>query len=85
MIFRVEENTISKDMFDTLVLLFQSDRTSQKIILKNKLKVCKVNPFENVVNYLMRITQIHDKLATIEEAILDVELVNVSLNGFTKA
>jgi len=33
----------------------------------------------------MRITQIHDQLAVIGEDVLDIELVNVALNGFTKA
>jgi hypothetical protein len=33
----------------------------------------------------MRITHIYDQLAVIGEVVLDVELVNVALNGFTKA
>ena len=39
---------------------------------------------DNVTNYLMRITQICDQLATIGENVDDSELVNVALNGFTK-
>jgi hypothetical protein len=35
-----------------------------------------------VASYLVRITQIHDQLVAIGEAVDDTELVNVALNGF---
>lgn len=44
-----------------------------------------MNPSNNVTSYLMRITQIYEHLAAIGEVVLDVDLVNVALNGFTKA
>jgi hypothetical protein len=52
----VLENVSSKEMFDALVSLFQSDKMSQKMILKSKLRECKMTHFDNVTNYLMRIT-----------------------------
>lgn len=60
------------EMFDALVLLFQSDNTSWKMILKTKLRECRMNPSNSVTNYLMRITQICDQLAASGEAVLDV-------------
>jgi len=39
----------------------------------------------NVTNYFMRTTQVHDKLAAIEEKLDEIELVNVALNGFPKS
>lgn len=72
-------------MLDALVSLFQIDNTSQKMILITKMNKCRMNPSGNVTNYLMRITLIHSQLVAIGEIILDVELVNVTLNGFTKA
>jgi hypothetical protein len=80
----VLEKTISKEMFDALVTLFQSDNMSQKMILKAKLKECRMTHSDNVTSYLMRITQIHDQLAAIGEVVLDAKLVNVALK-FTKA
>ena len=40
---------------------------------------------DNVTTYFMRITQTHDQLASIGEKVVDVELVNVALNSFTKS
>jgi hypothetical protein len=37
---------------------------------------------DTVASYLMRITQIHDQLVAIGEAVDDTKLVNVALNGF---
>jgi hypothetical protein len=55
------------------------------MILRTKLRECRMTNSDNVTNYLMRITQIRDQLAAIGEVVLDAELVNVALNGFTKA
>jgi hypothetical protein len=65
MIPHMSKKTSSKEMFDAIVSLFQSDNTSQKMILKAKLRECRMTRFDNVTNYLMRITQICDQLATI--------------------
>jgi len=85
LISHVTKKTIYKEIFDALVFLFRSDDMSQKIILKPKLKECKMNPSNYVTSYFMRIRQICNQLAIIGEAILDVELVNIALNGFIKA
>jgi hypothetical protein len=81
----VSEKTSSKEMYDALVSLFQSDNKSRKMILRTKLRECRMTNFDNVTSYPMRITQIHDQLAAIGEVVLDAKLVNVALNGFTKA
>jgi hypothetical protein len=81
----VAEKTRSKEMLDALVSLFQSDNMSRKMILKTKLRECRMSTSDNVTSYLMRITQIRDQLAAVGETILDAELVNVALNGFSKA
>lgn len=85
LISHVAKKTRYKEIFDALVSLFRSDDMSRKIILKPKLKECKMNPSNNVTSYLMRITQICNQPEVIGEAILDVELVNITLNGFIKA
>jgi 3-oxoacyl-ACP reductase-like protein len=40
---------------------------------------------DTVASYLMKITQIHDQLAAISEAVDDTKLVNVALNGFPRS
>jgi hypothetical protein len=81
----VSEKVSSKEMYDAIVSLFQSDNMSRKMILITKLRECRMTNSDNVTSYLMRITQIYDQLAAIGEAVLDSELVNVALNGFTKS
>jgi hypothetical protein len=55
------------------------------MILKTKLRERRMSNSNNVTIYLMRITKICDWLATVRETVLDAELVNVALNGFSKA
>jgi hypothetical protein len=54
----VAEKTRSKEMYDALVSLFQSDNMSRKMILKTKLGECRMFSSDNVTNYLMTITRI---------------------------
>jgi hypothetical protein len=81
----VAKKTRSKEMLDALVSVFQSDNMSRKMILKIKLIECRMSTLDNVTSYLMRITQIRGQLAAVGQTILDAELVNVALNGFSKA
>jgi hypothetical protein len=81
----VLEKTSSKEIYDALVSLFQSDNMSRKMILKTKLRERRMTNSDNVTSYLMRITQIQDQLVVIGEVVLDAKLVNVALNGLTKS
>jgi hypothetical protein len=54
------------------------------MILRTKFRECRMMSFDNVINYLMRITQICDQCAAIGEVVLDAELVGVALNVFSK-
>jgi hypothetical protein len=56
----VSEKANSKEMFDALVSLFQIDNMSRKMILKAKLRECRMTLSNNVTNYLTRISQICD-------------------------
>ena len=37
---------------------------------------------DSVTSYLMKVTQIHDQLATVGEKVANAALVNMALNGF---
>jgi hypothetical protein len=52
----VSEKNNAKEMYDALVSLFQSDNLNRKMILRTKLKECKMTNSDNVTSYLMRIT-----------------------------
>jgi hypothetical protein len=79
------EKLMVREMFNALVGLFQSDNMNTKMILRNKLRSVQMSKSYNVPSYLMRITQICDQLAVVGEKVTDVELVDTTLNGFSKS
>jgi hypothetical protein len=74
----------TKDMWEALVKLYQSDNQSKKMLLKEKLRSTKMAKGESVVTYLTKFTQIKDELAVVGEAMDETKLVKKALNGFTK-
>jgi hypothetical protein len=74
----------TKDMWEALVKLYQSDNQSRKMLLREKLRSTKMAKGESVVTYLTKFTQIRDELAVVGEAVDETELVRTALNGFTK-
>jgi hypothetical protein len=81
----LSEKQTTREMFNALVGLFQSDNMNRKMILRNKLRSVQMSRSDNVTSYLMRITQIRDQLAAVGEKVTDAELVNTTLNGFSKS
>jgi hypothetical protein len=74
----------TKDMWEALVKLYQSDNQRRKMLLKEKLRSTKMAKEESVVTSLTKFTQIRDELAIVREAMDKIELVSTTLNGFTK-
>jgi hypothetical protein len=74
----------SKKMYDALTNLFSVRNIGQVISLKNELHDMKMNDDDNITSYVVRISQLRDKLQDIEEIILEKELVNIVLNGLPK-
>jgi hypothetical protein len=54
------------------------------MVLRDRLKNTKMSKTDLVTNYLTRITWVRDQLGVVGETVIDVELVRVALNGFTK-
>ena len=54
------------------------------MVLRDRLRNTRISKVDLVTSYLTRITQVHDQLRAVNEAVTDVELVRVALNGFTK-
>jgi hypothetical protein len=57
----------TKDMWEALVKLYQSDNQSRKMLLREKLRSTKMAKGESVVTYLTKFTQIRDELAVVGE------------------
>jgi hypothetical protein len=81
----IYEKKSTREMYDALVGLYQSENTGRKLHLKHRLQVVEMSSENTVVNYLMKITQIRDQLVAIKKTVEDVELVNVALRGLPKS
>jgi hypothetical protein len=78
----ISKKKTTKEMFDALVSLYQSENINKKMILQNKLKSIEMTKSNTITNYLMKVVQICDQLLTVGEKVVDAELVNMELNGF---
>ena len=54
------------------------------MVLQERMRSTKMAKGEGVVPYLTRLTQIRDELGAVGSKIVDEELVQISLNGFSK-
>jgi hypothetical protein len=52
------------------------------MVLMENFRNTKMTKSDTVTNYLTKITQIRDQLATIGEVVIDEEMVRMALNGF---
>jgi putative lipoic acid-binding regulatory protein len=74
----------SKKMYDSLTNLFLVRNIEQVMSLKNELRDMNMNDDDIITSYFVRISQLRDQLQSIEEIILEKELVNIVLNGLPK-
>ena len=74
----------TREMWEALAKLYQSDSQSRKMLLREKLRSTKMAKGESVVTYLTKFTQIQDELAAVGETMDETELVRTALNDFTK-
>jgi len=58
----VAELKTAEEMYDALVGLFKSNNTSKKLTLRHQLHSVMMSILDYVVSYLMRVSQLRDKL-----------------------
>jgi hypothetical protein len=71
-------------MYDALINLFPVKNIGQVMTMKNELYGMKMSHDGSIKSYFVKISQLRDQLQTIEEIILEKELVNIILNGIPK-
>jgi hypothetical protein len=81
----LSKKNVSKYMFDAFVGLFQRTNMNKKMVLRNELRSMQMFISDNVINYFMRITQVHDQITSIGEKNEDIENMNVALNSLHKS
>jgi hypothetical protein len=68
----ISEKKTTKEMFDALISLYQSQKINRKMMWRKKLRSIVMTRSDIVTSSLMKITQIHDQLATVGEKLEDV-------------
>jgi hypothetical protein len=58
LILHISEKKSAKEMYDTLVSLYQNKNTCRLLHLKHQVQVVRMSSEETIVNCLMKITQI---------------------------
>ena len=81
MIPHIPKLKTTKEMFDTLKKLFESNNTNRAIALKHQLQNVKMTKADKVATFFTKIFEIRDQLGAIGEIISDRELVMLTLNG----
>jgi len=71
----------TKDMFDALKKLFESNNTNKDISLRHQLQNIKMTKVDIVATFFMKIYKIKYQLGAIGEIISYKELVMLTLNG----
>ena len=71
------------EMFSTIKDTFEIDNTSRLLTLKQDLLYIKMNNGESIMSNLLRISELKDQLAAIENQVDDKELSMIALKGLS--
>jgi len=71
-------------IWQSLCSLYQSPNQNRKMVLQEKLKGTKMGKTNTVTSYLSRFNQIRDEFRAIGDIVDSLDLVQTTLNGFTK-
>ena len=72
---QISQKKIARKMFKTLKRLFEHSSINVTLTLRNQLSNMKLTKSKSISSYLMRITELRDKLRSSREPIEDKELV----------
>lgn len=75
----------AKEMWTTIIGLYQGSSMARKLVLKDKLKSIKMSKSNSVVSYFSKFSNVKEELAGVGEIVSDRDLVNFALLDFTKS
>jgi hypothetical protein len=70
-------------MNEALETSYRSVNISKKMLLKNKLGTTHISKTDTMTSYLMKIVELRDQIAVVEDTIEDNERIPISLNRFS--
>ena len=68
-------------MFGTMTSLYEGSIINRKMILRNQLKIVKIQNSETMQFHFTRVSQIKEQLEEVEENVEEGEIVMTTLNG----
>jgi hypothetical protein len=68
-------------LYDALKKMSDNNNTNIDLTLKHQLQNLKRTKYDTITTFFMKISEIRDQLGAIGEAIIDIELVMITLNG----
>ena len=72
-----------KEVFDSLMKMFEGKNINQKMTLRNQLKNVKIQNSETMQTYFTRVAQMKEQLEAVEENV--GEIVMTTLNGLPRS
>jgi hypothetical protein len=71
-------------MFDALRILYEGKNINQKMSLRTKLKITRMQKGETIQEYFSKISEFKEQLEAIRDTIDEEELIMTTLNGLTR-
>jgi hypothetical protein len=81
----ISDKDYAYQMWKSLCSLNQSPNQNHKMVLQEKLRGTKMGKTDTITSYLLRLTQIRDGLGAVGDIVDSSELVQTTLNVFTKS
>ena len=72
-----------KEMFDSLIKLFEGKNINQKMTLRKQLKNVNTQNVDTIQSYFTMVSQIKYQLEVVEEEVSNLEVVITTLNGLS--
>ena len=77
----IASQNITKNMYDALKKLYENENPSRILALKDQLRQVKFTKDDSISYYFLKISQIKDQLAVVDESVPDRDLVFTSMAG----
>ena len=81
---QVSSKDTPKEMFDSLLEMYEGRSINWKMTLRAQLKSIKMSKGESMHEYFTRAPQFKEQLEAIEDKIDEIEIVMTALNGLTR-
>jgi hypothetical protein len=80
----VDSKKTLKEMFDSIIILYERNNINQKMNLRTQLKSTRMQKGETIQEYFSGISQFKEYLEEIDDTIDEYKIIMTTLNGLTR-